>query len=100
MNPPDGMVIDHINGDKLDNRRQNLRICTSADNAKNQKVQENKIGKTSRYKGVYWHKRANKWMARIGGMYLGIYHSEIDAALVYNEASKKYHGEFGRINEI
>ncbi len=60
MNPPKDMEIDHINRNKLDNRRENLRICTQQQNLQNKGILKNN---TSGYTGVY--KRNNKWCARI-----------------------------------
>ena len=100
MNAPDDMDIDHINGNALDNRRCNLRICTISQNLCNQKKTRGK----SKYLGVDWHKIAKKWRAAIQinkkRYYLGCFISEIDAARAYNEAAKKLHGEFARLNVL
>ena len=91
---------DHINGNGLDNRRSNLRICT---NQQNQFNQEPRIG-SSKYKGVHWHKRDNKWQAQIridsNPKHLGLYDNEEDAALAYNLAAQEHYGEYARINII
>lgn len=101
LEAPDGLDVDHINGDRLDNRKSNLRIVTRTQNNYNSKVRRNKA---SRFKGVYWSKQKRKWHARIfiGGrnIHLGFYDSEEDAARAYNEAAKKYLGEYARINEL
>jgi hypothetical protein len=85
MNPPVGMEVDHINGNGLDNRRENLRIVTSHQNHQNRHVQ-----KTSQYVGVHWHKSHKKWATEIqykGKIkWLGDYHNEIEAATVYQVA--------------
>ena len=100
MGTPKGMHTDHINGNKLDNRRCNLRICTTIQNQHNQKITDRKG--TSKYKGVSWNKGMNKWIATIvvdkKQLRLGYYISEEDAAEVYNQAAKKYFGEFAKIN--
>jgi len=101
MNPPKGMVIDHINGNGLDNRRCNLRICTREQNLKNQKRHKNnKCG----YKGVHWVPLLKKWRAGIYSdgkdIYIGVYASLEDAAKAYNKAAIKYHGEFARLNNV
>jgi hypothetical protein len=99
INAPDGMEVDHISGDRLDNQRSNLRLCTVKQNRINRR--RNNRG-TSRYKGVT---RVGKWwLAQIQHDYvkhhLGKYSSEQDAALAYNEAAKRLHGEFARLNEV
>ena len=96
-NAPPEMVVDHINGDGLDNRRANLRVCTQAENVRNAKPRK---GATSRFKGVSWHKTTRKWQARItsGGtlIHLGLFTTEEKAHDAYCNASEKYHGKFGR----
>lgn len=93
-----GQVVDHINGDKLDNRRCNLRICTQAQNCRNNRnVRKNK---TSLYKGVskYW----NKWKAQIQvdkkKTHIGYYPTQEDAARAYDEKALELHGEFAYLN--
>jgi hypothetical protein len=92
---------DHQNRNKLDNRRGNLRSATDSQNQHNQGTRRNN---TSGYKGVCWHKRDKKWQARIcvNGkyIYLGYYDDSKEAALAYNEAALKYHGEFAALNEV
>ncbi len=101
MNCPKNMQVDHINMDKLDNRRLNLRICTRTENKGNIKSYKNS---TSLFKGVSWDSSRKKWLAQMvkGGkkILMKRFSSEIEAALAYNEAAKKYFGEFARINEI
>ena len=98
LNAKKGQVCDHINGDCLDNRRCNLRIVTHSQNMMNSKKTPNK--KTSKFKGVW--KRDNKWVSRIRLNYhiyhLGYFYNELDAAHAYDEAAKKYHGEYARLN--
>lgn len=94
---PDGMETDHIDGNGLNNRRENLRHATVAQNRKNQRIlQANKSG----IKGVYWNKRRQKWLAqiRVDGrrIYLGQFASSDFAAKAYATASANLHGEFGR----
>lgn len=88
-------IVDHINGNGLDNRRANLRLTDKSGNARNMI----KIGK---YKGIWWHKKNKKWCAEIKVSYkkigLGSFHDEISAARAYNEAAIKYFGEFARLN--
>jgi hypothetical protein len=101
MDAKRGQQVDHINGNKLDNRKCNLRFCTNAQNAMNSFP---RIGTTSKYKGVGWSKIGNKWRAYIGinGKYihLGYFSVEEDAALSYNKAAKVYFGDFALINNL
>lgn len=98
-NAPNGMEVDHINGNGLDNRRENLRICTHAQNRYNNKL---RIDSTSGYKGVFWSKDSKKWQAQIQvdrkKIHLGFFSDPIDAARAYDNAAKEHHGEFCRTN--
>lgn len=89
--------IDHRNHNKLDNRKENLRTCNRSQNTSNRTAYG-----ISKYLGVSWHIRKNKWVAGIGfnkkTKYLGIFENEIDAAKAYDEAAKIYHGEFANLN--
>lgn len=102
MGFPENILIDHINGDSSNNRRNNLRICTNQQNVMNKKKPS--LGKTSIYKGVSWHRRVKKWHAAIclnqKDIHLGYFNYEVDAAKAYNHAAVKYFGEFARLNEI
>lgn len=99
LDAPRGVQVDHINGNPLDNRRSNIRLCTAAQNSQNTRKRK---GTSSRFKGVYWHKAASKWMAyiNVGGrrIYLGLYLSETAAALAYDEAAKKHFKSFAKLN--
>ena len=98
MNCPPGMEVDHINGDTLDNRRANLRICTHADNLYNRKP---RIA-TSSYKGVCFHKLAKKWRSQISYKYkkhhIGFFKHQVRAAKAYDDRAKELFGEFARLN--
>jgi hypothetical protein len=91
-------IIDHINGNPLDNRRVNLRICTPAENARNRRAQR---GSHAGYKGVHWH-NVGKWRAVIwaNGVRhdLGVFGSREEAASAYDKAALELHGEFARTN--
>lgn len=93
--------IDHINGDRLDNRTENLRVCTASQNTMNRGAQANN---TSGYKGVIYDKQRQKWRAEIcyGGKrrYLGRFNSAEEVALAYNEAARIHHGDFAFQNAI
>lgn len=96
-----GQCLDHINGDKLDNRLCNLRLASKSQNSANAK-KRNGAKSTSLYKGVSWNKGA--WCAQInsGGQrkYLGRFQSQLDAAKAYNAAALKLFGEYARFNEL
>ena len=99
METPKGMVTDHINGDPLDNRKQNLRICTQAENVRNRRAGKNN---TSGFKGVSWHKRTNSWHARIDHnkkpIHIGCFEDKEEAARAYDRKAIELHGEFAYTN--
>ncbi len=101
MEAQPGQDVDHINHNTLDNRRENLRICTHAENMRNMRNQRLRNG-TSIYKGVSWYKQSCKWRAKItmkGHQYhLGHFTNEYDAALAYDTAARKMFGEFALTN--
>ncbi len=102
MSPEIGQQIDHVNGDKLDNRRSNLRFCNSSQNQMNRRGNSDNA---SGYKGVHFDKGCiNPWTARIkiGDSYvrLGHYETKEEAAQAYNEAAINNYGPWARINVI
>lgn len=96
-----GIGIDHINGDGLDNRRSNLRFATNSQNQMNRG--KFSVG-YSKFKGVSWHKRDHRWVAKIMAdgrrIHLGNFINEFDAAKAYNDAASQYFGKFARLNQI
>lgn len=101
LNFGDGKIVDHKNGNGLDNRRENLRICSKLENQRNQGPRHTK---TSKYKGVGYFKRDKKWRARIKvgekDIEIGKFTTEKEAALAYNKAALKYFGEFAWLNDV
>ena len=91
--------VDHINGNRLDNRKINLRLATRRQNCMNRPKQKNN---TSGYKGVFWQPQLNRWWARIkiDGEYLSLktYKTKEEAAVAYDKAAFKNYGEFAHLN--
>jgi hypothetical protein len=100
MNAPVGSTVDHQNHDGLDNRRENLRICSNAENVANQRPQIRP--KSSTFKGVTWDKSRSKWIAVIKvnkvGKHLGRFSNEMEAARAYDRAAFHYFGQFAHPN--
>ena len=99
MNAQDGTHVDHINGDGLDNRRENLRLVTPQLNQANSR--KHVIGK-SRFKGVSWSKPANKWRAYIvrdrRQIHIGLYADEFEAARAYDAKAAEMWGDHAHLN--
>ena len=97
LNTPKGMHSDHIDGNKLNNCRNNLRICTQSQNACN-RPKNNDKQYSSRYKGVHYHKNSGRWHAQIEykGIkhHVGMFASQELAHTAYVEKAKVLHGEF------
>lgn len=91
------IFVDHINGDCLDNRRSNLRLCTNAENGRNRGVSKRS---SSGVKCVSWVEKNKKWVASIGlngkTIHLGLFSAQSDAASAYKAAAIECHGEFAR----
>lgn len=97
--PPDGYCVDHIDGNGLNNQRNNLRLATTAQNCRNRRKS---MGKSSRFKGVHWCNTHKKWIASIRfdykGISLGTFHDEDKAAMAYDVAAIQYFKEFALVN--
>lgn len=99
MNAPKGKIVDHKNRQGLDNTRKNLRFATRSQNSCNRIRPQTG---TSKYRGVHYAKREQKWHAAIcfnsKRKHLGYFDNEIDAARAYDAAAKELHGEFAVLN--
>ncbi len=97
MNAPKGMDVDHRNGNPMDNRRSNLRVCTHQENCQGRRPNKNCL---SNYKGVSWFR--GKWRVVIGTnkkqLYLGRFSNEEEAAKVYDTKAKELFGEYAYTN--
>lgn len=107
MQAAPGVMVDHRNGDGLDNQRHNLRCCDNAQNQRN--ITASKRQKRGGFKGVSWNPTAQKWEAGIGAgerkangrrarLYLGVYDDPADAARAYDRAALEHFGEFAALN--
>lgn len=101
MEAKDKEVVDHINHNTLDNRRENLRVCAQVLNMANARIRSDN---TSGYKGVTWYKRDKKWKAQLQykgkNINLGTFESRHDAAKMYNFWAYDLFGEYALLNKI
>jgi hypothetical protein len=99
LQAPKGFEVDHINGNKFDNRRCNLRLATHNQNQQNCVAYKNN---TSGFKGVTWNKRDQKWCAQIRinskRKHIGYFDDPIEAAKAYDKAAKELHDKFAQTN--
>lgn len=103
LNSPKGFDIDHINGNKLDNRKSNLRVCSHSQNQWNRSKQKNN---TSGYKGVYLDRRDGAWYSQVLSRQKDKrivfsskrYKTPIEAARAYDRMALEHHGEFANLN--
>jgi hypothetical protein len=98
----DDQVVDHIDGNPLNNRRNNLRLTTRLGNSQN--ARKTILPTSSKYKGVSWHRKKQKWIVSVRAnkknYYLGYFTSEKDAAIAYNQKAKELHCEFANLNLV
>jgi HNH endonuclease len=103
-NTPEGKVTDHINGNRNDNRRCNLRTATKSQNAMNWQQSARKRKTSSKYRGVSWHAGSSLWKVAIHlngkQICLGYFKTQEAAAYAYNDAAVKYFGKFASPNPI
>lgn len=104
MNVPESMEVDHIDGNGLNNRRSNLRVCTRSQNGKNRKLAKNN---KSGYHGVHFantEKRKKRWVAsiRVNGIkrVIGRFYTPLEAAHAYNRVALQNHKEFASLNKV
>jgi len=99
MQPPEGMVVDHIDGNRVNDCRFNLRVCTPAQNRYNH---AKRAGGYSRFKGVSYHKKCEKCYAvcqhKGGPIWLGYFDDEVEAARAYDHKAVECCGPFARVN--
>lgn len=95
------VIVDHKDHNGLNNRRNNIRECTRSQNMSNKTSHKNS---NSKYLGVSFHKGIQKFTARIQSnkklINIGVYNTELDAAIAYNQSALKHHGEFANLNII
>jgi hypothetical protein len=98
---PDGMWVDHINGDPTDNRIENLRLATPAQNAANQGLQKRSA---TGYKGVRWEKAKQRYVSSVGWegktRHIGYFDCPVEAAKAYDARLVELYGEFARTNKM
>lgn len=102
LNPAKNLDVDHINLDRLDNRRENLRLCSRSQNKMNViRRKDNKCG----FKGVCWNSINRNYVVQITPngdgkrKHVGVFSTKIEAAIAYNKAARKYFGKFARYNK-
>ena len=92
--------LDHVNGDKTDNRIVNLRVASSTQNSANRSLA---VNNTTGHKGVVYLENISKYMVRVGSsprVLVGYFENLDDAAKAYNDAAKELYGEYARLNNV
>lgn len=102
INAPKDFIVDHINGNGLDNRECNLRLCNASENARARHNKES--GTTSKYKGVHWSKQDKAWISAISyenkRYHIGLFKRELHAAIAYNVIAKFMFKHFAVLNKL
>ncbi len=97
LGDPPGWIVDHINGDTLDNRRGNLRLATRAENAMNSRVRSDNL---SGHRNVFWDGSRSCWNVKVRrngrDYHIGYFDNLLDAAIAAEEARERLHGDFAR----
>ncbi len=96
LNAPPDKDVDHINGNRFDNRKSNLRLCSKSENLANSKKRK---GTKSRFKGVNWDNEFKKWRVFIQSKSIGRFKDELEAARAYDKRAVELYGEFACTNE-
>lgn len=98
MDAPEDLEVDHINGNPLDNRKSNLRLCTPKENSWNRGIRKDN---TTGYKGVFRRegiKTGKMWYAKVGHFHTEYFETKEEAANAYDYYALKFYGEFARLN--
>lgn len=103
MGATKGVEVDHINGNKLDNRKSNLRLCSTDENRLNRRSYKTKVG-SSKFKGVSFKKQSKKFVAQIqyegAKVHIGYFTDETEAARAYNLKAAELFGKFAYLNNV
>lgn len=99
MKAEEGDIVDHIDGNGLNNKKSNLRLVTKNQNSMNCRSHKNS---SSRFKGVHWHKNQKRWHAKIQKdgkkFFIGSFDDEVQAAKSYDKKAKELFGEYAKVN--
>jgi hypothetical protein len=105
LSPPDGLQVDHVDGNGLNNQRTNLRLCTHTENCRNSRLAKKRVHFQCRFKGVAFERsRKHCWKAHIrtpnGQKTLGRFDTQEAAACAYNAAARELFGDFANLNPV
>jgi hypothetical protein len=96
VNPPTGLEVDHINWNRLDNRRRNLRAVTRTENMLNKPCYKKRADQT--YKYITFNQRVQAWHAQLGKVKIGTFHDERHAAMAHDMWAKSLYGKDSVLN--